>query len=713
MTEQIPQYHPLSAGIAQAYDLTDEVEAGLKEAANVRRWLKDIQEAREFDKAARKQYALDRKYARGDSGDFEVDVPIAGVYVDILTSFLYARDPDLDVQPAETVKPPSNTELIDQVRDEVLNDEVIKQQAMEIGMQAAMQAEQAGPQMGPEGEVMPPPDPAMIGQQAAQEFMQQQMKQRADDLVEPYRQAQKDAKQFSGTLELVVSRVWKKAALQAQMDWCVRSGLTVAVGWIKASWQESRDDDPVIRGKMNQVQDNLKKIEALQRDIAEDEGDLTLDEQQAELEQMLKGLEQQVEVVVARGMAFDFYPAEDVQVATECRAIALYKDAPWIATRTFMTIDDAKADFPRIAEKLRNASRYYQVKPTDASERRDSGRLAEENTNAEDADGYKPGGDGSKGSVCVWEVQDRSSSTVFVVIEGLEMYAVEPYSPPAASRFYNMFLWSPIKVDGERHPQSLITRSAALLDEYNRVRSNYAEHRRRCIPKMGFDATNYEPAEIKKLEAGGTGEMIPLKPVRPGDNIANAVVPIQYNGIDQALYDTSAIRSELEMIWGIQEALSSTIRTAKTATEAEIQQSGTNARTGYMVETLDAMLSDLADYTSEIVLQKMSREDAVAIAGRWAFWPEDMSIDELHGLATVSIRAGSSGKPNTTAERESWAAILPILQEAIAQVGQLRQSDPEEIADCIEELIGATLEKAGIRTEASMFLPGAPSSAQQ
>ena len=49
-------------------------------------------------------------------------------------------------------------------------------------------------------------------------------------MLAPYRQQQKDAKQFASTLELIVSRAWKKAALKAQMDWCVRSGLTVAVG---------------------------------------------------------------------------------------------------------------------------------------------------------------------------------------------------------------------------------------------------------------------------------------------------------------------------------------------------------------------------------------------------------------------------------------------------------------------------------------------------
>lgn len=714
MNDQQPEFHPLSLGIAEAVH-GEDASAKVEEAADVKRWLKRISDAREFDKAIRTQYARDRRYARGDKGDFEIGVPICGSFIEVLCSMLYAKDPDMDATPADTVKPPSMAELMDQVRDEVLADPAVLQQAQQAGMAVGQQAAQAALQEaaqsamsegGKPGEAAAPIDPAAAAQQAMQDTLNQAVKARARELVAPYMAKQKDTRQFTKTLEIVLSRVWKSARLKDQMDAFIRSGLTVGVAWLKATWQEQRGEDPIIRQKIAGIQDNLRQYEALQAEVLDGTAP-DVDAAKAELTKLLVGLEAQVEVVVARGMAFDFFPAEDVQVATEVQTIAQYRDAPWLATRTFMPTEAAKARFPHIKDKIKNASLYSPVKPTDPSERRESGGLAE--VSAEDADAFKLGG-GEHGHVCAWEVQDRDTNTVFVVIEGLDCYAVPPQAPsPPTSRFYSLFLWAPTKVDGERHPQSLVSRTADLFDEYNRTRSNKAEHRRRAIPKLGFDATNYSPEEIKKLESGATGEMVGLKPIRPGEKVADAVAPIAYNQVDAALYETAEIRAEVEMIWGIQEARASMIRTAKTATEAEIQESGTEARSDYKVDQLDTMLSELAVCTAEVATQKMSRTDVVDIAGEWAFWPEGMTVEDLATLANIKIRAGSSGKPDTSADRQAWTNVLPVLESAIEKVAALRGSDPASVADCIEEVVATTLDRFGIRVDVGQFLPAAPS----
>jgi hypothetical protein len=92
-----PTTGALDAGIAQA----NAADGGVaeQEMADVKKWQKRIKEGREFDKLARKRYAIDRQFARGDKGGFRVALPIAATYVDILKSFLYAKDPDLDCQP--------------------------------------------------------------------------------------------------------------------------------------------------------------------------------------------------------------------------------------------------------------------------------------------------------------------------------------------------------------------------------------------------------------------------------------------------------------------------------------------------------------------------------------------------------------------------------------------------------------------------------------
>jgi hypothetical protein len=87
-----------------------------------------------------------------------------------------------------------------------------------------------------------------------------------------------------------------------------------------------------------------------------------------------------------------------------------------------------------------------------------------------------------------------------------------------------------------------------------------------------------------------------------------------------------------------------------------------------------------------------------------------MSIEDLSALVNVRIRAGSSGKPNTTAERQAWAQTMPVVQAAIVQVGQLRGSSPDEIADCIEALVAETIRRSGDNLDPEQFMPTSPDS---
>lgn len=628
-----------AAPVADAFMAAAEAEAReaaaaqavLAEEEEVERWRKKIEDAREFDKNARTQYAIDRTYVGGEAGRglFDVSVNIAGTYVDILVAFLYARDPSADVLPAESCGP-SRLEL---------------------------------------------------------------------------------ARLLGKTMEIVIAKAWKKAKLKAAARPMVRSGLSVGIGWLKANWHERRGQDPTTGTKIADLQDNLARLQAAQSELAsgdaEDPGAL-----RASIEAQIEGLQANAEVVLSRGLVVDYVAAEDVQVAPECARLESYLDSPWIAHRTFMPLDDAKAAYPDVAELIKNAAIYQQVKPRDPTDKIDSGEFSK--ATAEDADNFRSGESlNSKGTcgpkhVCVWEIQSRDTNCVYTMIDGVKRWARPSAAPrPATSRFYSLFQWAPIQVDGKRHGESLPKRSVELLDEYNRVRSNKREHRRRAIPKLGFNKRAVDKDQVAKLEAGAIGEMVGLDVM--GDDPKNVVWPIQYNNIDPALYDTAEVRSELEMIWGIQEALSSTIRTAKTLGEAEIQQSGTEARQNYKRDSMEEMFSDLAQYTAEIALQEYSDEDVRTLAGPEAFWPateeDKLTVDDLETLVSVEIRAGSSGKPNTRLRQEQWGVLVPVLKEAIQYLAQLRMSSPLDVANCIEQMVVEALERAGDRLDPDRFLP--------
>jgi len=175
--------------------------------------------------------------------------------------------------------------------------------------------------------------------------------------------------------------------------------------------------------------------------------------------------------------------------------------------------------------------------------------------------------------------------------------------------------------------------------------------------------------------------------------------------MDPAVYDRTRILAELERIWGVQEALTGSINTAKTATEADIQQQGFQARSSSRRDNMESVLSELAEYTCQIARVYLTDEDVRFIAGPTAFWPPYMGPDDLAEFVRIEIRAGSSGKPNTAMERQSWANLLPLLQTGITQIGQLRGASPESIADSLEQLMRLTAERSGERFDIDQLIP--------
>lgn len=726
-------------GFTAAYSTSANSEASQQEQACVKDWFKRITNARKFDEYARQSIYLDRKYLNGDRGGFEVEVPIASTYVEVLNSFLYARNPSVNATPSQLTEPPPQKQMLQMAIDEIRQNRQDQIDSMQQGAQIAQQLTQNMPpeavaqlaDMGkkqliaagagqPGGPMMPPePDqagnpqpPQQVGDIADND---PDVLRRLAQMMQPYQRKRDDAKQFGATLEIVITRLWEQAKLKRAYKEKVDSALSVGMGWTKSFYMERTGVDPTTQKQIDDIQGRLQEIASTRADIAKGEGDV--DAERAELQQQLAALQAMDPTVLARGYVTDFIPPEDIQVSTDVPLVR-YRDAAWIAHRDFPTADDAKAEYPNLRDSISSATLYYAKKPRDTTTE-DTGnvvRVENMEISASQADAYQKGSAGPADTspdavpcVCRWEVWDRCTGNVITLIEGINRYAKEPFVPEVkTTRFYPFFGYGIGYINGRRHPRSLITRSARLFDEYNAVRSNYREARRRAIPKTAYNREVIEGEEVAKLEQATYGEMVGLRTLAPNIPLKDVLVPISYNQVDPALYDTSAVRADLEMVWGVQEALSSTIRTPKTATEAEIQQTGTNSRTNYMADGLDDDLDDLAVYTAEVALQVIDTQDATDMAGPFALWPEGMEVDEMHALLQVQIDAGSAGKPKTATQQQAWAQVMPLFQNAIDKIGALRGSSPDEIADCHEALLEETAKLTGEGFDASQFMPDPP-----
>ena len=601
-----------------------EDQAKRVEHDEVKKLMESYDQARRFDKAARKQYALDRRYASGTADlTWAVTTNLIGAYIDILVSYLYARDPDVSVRKAERLQNNDTTEDED----------------------------------------------------------------------------------FARTLELVIARLWKDGRLKKSVRKMVRSALSCGPGWIKVVMQIDRSRDPVVEAALNDAQDNLAAINAQQRKILEGEAQ-DREVAIAELERKIQGLMANVEVITRKGLAIDFMQAEDVQVSLDQRHIEDYLESDWIGNSIYVPKSELAAKFPRLtSEQVKSATCYYQRQEKD-DHVADPQQVTERDAEQFTENGPAAGGDDQVEFARVIEIWDKRDNHIKTMVQGVPCWAREPYPPPQASRrFYPYFYLAFYEVDGARHPQSLPFRLRKLQDEYSAARSNFRKTRERAVPGTIFNAEQIDRDNAQKLEQSTQQEFVGIVTTNPNIPFRDLFAEKPVARVDPMLFDVEPILRDMEKVSGVQESLQASVVQPKTATEAEIQQSGFAARASTDRDTLEDVLVDLAQYTAELALQTLNIAEVQRMVGPLAFWPAGMAIEDIITMVEVDIAAGSTGKPNTAAERESWSIALPLIKETMMQVAQMQAMGNVEMANCLIELLRETLNRLGDRIDAERFIP--------
>ena len=656
--------------------------------SDVTRWQRKIKSARDYDAAAREIYARDRRYARGDSRS-DLSSNLAGVYVDLLTDFLYSQNPQPQCTVSRSAAAPGDDALMDAARLEVENDgekaEKINRALVQIGAEVAHNL----------------PDDAALGdyvQKMRKQLIESAVRERFDVMKKEATARGRKRKALADTMEIVIERMWEDGRLKAAARAMTQTALTVGIGVVKASWQErTAGESAQTAQRMADLRDNMEQLRALK---ADDETADT-DAREADIKRQMEALRGEQERVVARGYVVDAVQPEDFQVA-EGYTLANYLDAPWIAERFWLKLTDAKAKYPGI--DFASATMYSPRKPSRIGDA-DAGGIAQ--LDAKEADAFVRGTDGGESEpdwVACWEIWDATSGHVLTLCEGVNKWLREPWQPDATTRFYPFFALLLHVVDGQRHPQSYIARSYKLLDEYDRIATHFRDHRRRVVPKMAFNSSVIDQKSVEKLAGATMGEMVPID--APANMpLGDLLHEVAYPQVNPMLYDDNTIMQKIERVWGAQEAMTGAVNTAKTATEAQIQASGFSARTTSRRDLLEDLLGDVAQYTAEVAIQNLSAEEVVEIAGPDSLWPEWSGPESLRSMIQIDIRAGSSGKPNTTADREAWSTLLPILQNGVVQIGQMRGSEPSEIADKLEAVLRMTGERLGDRLDFDQIIP--------
>lgn len=498
-------------------------------------------------------------------------------------------------------------------------------------------------------------------------------------------------KEFCKSAQVMLNNLFiEEGKLKRRQKSNARSAMATSVGWIKMSFQKSLAGDPLILRRANDIQDNLRRVEYLVNCAKKETDTSKLNQHKAELEQQLQSLTNSPEMKVFKGFALDRVKTEDIFILDE--SIVEFDDyvtAKKIAHRVWMTDEEYHETFGHDVPK--GSAQYGQ--PAAGT--------------VEDETGAKVQfGDGAKCNYrAVFEVWDRTSNTICCVCEGSAGYAKPPYVlKPASERWYSFFALGFNIVEGRWRPLSDVELLMRLQDEYNTTRYLFAETRKESIPTRVFrKAGNLTEDDIKSLKDRRTREWIGVEG-NPTVPLNQDIMQLEGIAIDPAAFDVTIIRNDMDMMVGLSDASRANLMEAKTATEAEIMRQALMTRVAERQDTIEDLTAEMAIAALEIMLQEFNLDEVKQIVGEGAVWPE-MDIERIFRKVRVSVRAGSTGKPNVLKERESWATIMPIINETITQVMELRAAGQFDLANSKIELLKETLIRYDEKIDVDRFVP--------
>lgn len=490
---------------------------------------------------------------------------------------------------------------------------------------------------------------------------------------------------FAATAEKVITQyVVKDANLKKQSKKVLRSAYTTAVGWFKVSWQENRRTDPLILNQIKDTQDNLNRLQDLRAQLDDPEEASKTDLIMAQLKQTLAGLETQQEVSVARGIALDRVMSEDILIIDpSVLEVSDYPRASAIGHRVWMTQSQFESYFGYKPQKAKTYTVTSNVKTVDGSE--------------------------ACGSLyMVWETWSQDDNRIYYICQGEEGFCKPPKSPDwTGRRWYPFFLLAFNEIDGSFYPLSDVELIQELVEEYNDNRADLVRDRKGTLPvnivRKGSSLTD---SDLERIKNRNGSDIIVVEGVG-GQKITDDIFAGQLGNLNPVNYDTAPARADIEMMIGGGDAARGTVTKAKTATEAEILSQGLRGRSAERQDTMEDVFNEIGQYALEMLLRKLTEQEVKNIVGQDAVWPQ-MDIDGIFNLVSIEVRSGSTGKPDRLQDQDRWTKLLPVIQQAIEKVSQLRQQGQDQLANAVIELTRETLRRFDERIDIEQFLPPAP-----
>lgn len=606
-------------------------------------WQQKINEAKKFHEPAFKQMREDQKLARaGAEGNYSNDLNryVANItqrIVDARTASLYAKNPRFVAKRRDKLPYAIWEGKIDQI----------------------MQAVQAIQTVGLENPMSQAPA-AMLADYAEGSLTQEM------------------AKRMGKTLEILFKYEIdeQRHSFKQQMKAAVRRAVTTGVGYVKLGYQREMDLRPEIKTQIADHTDRLAILQQMIADAAEGEVD-TLDAERAELENAIRSLESEDQIVLREGLVFDFPASTAIIPDPACTCVQGWVNANWIAQQFHFTRDEVKQIY---GVDIKNKYNAYNEDKNGGY--RSAGR--QQNSGPRDE------------LVCVWEVYDKTTNTQFTIADGYPNYLAEPESPNVdVDQFFPIYTlaFHILEVDGQAEslwPKSDVSLIRPAQLEYNRARQGLREHRIASRPKTVSSAGMLTDEDKKKLSSGVAFQHLELQSLSEGQPVESVIQPMALPQINPMLYETASTFDDIQRIVGAQEANFGGTSGAS-ATESSIAESSRMSAMQSQVDELDTLLSQIGRDAGKILLMEMPADRVKMIVGNGAVWPE-FDRQQIANEMFLEVRAGSSGRPNKAQELANLERVMPFLLQMpgispkwLVEMTLMRNDDSMDVSEAIAE----------------------------
>jgi len=426
----------------------------------------------------------------------------------------------------------------------------------------------------------------------------------------------------------------------------VRRTKTCGVGYIQIGYQRLLEKQPDVQKKLDDVTTQIAEMER----IAADMEDGLVDDDSAEfsrLKTMQQDLQTQVEVIAREGPIWDFPRSTEIIVDPMCTQMDGLIGAGYYVREFHMTHKQIQANWK--VDVRGGAKAYNKVKDKNGIE---TWKTVDKSVVEKDS------------KYCVWNVWDKESGQTFWICQGYPNFLVEPAAPKhRLEGFWNLIplVFSPDEHEDEIMPLSDCYHLRDTQMEYNRSREMRRLHRKSNTPSYVAIKGRLSEDDKNKLAFKSPFAVTELAALQPNEKIENVLQMMKVAPMDPALYETNTEMEDVYRTVGSQEANLGGSSGA-TATEVSVGEQSQTSSLDSNIDDLDDALSLTVRLTAQLMLLAMDIRTVQRIVGPGAAWPQ-LNRQQIIEEVTMTVKAGSSGRPNSAAELAKMERAMPWLQQ--------------------------------------------------